>query len=466
MPRTRTHHVQDLLDRLPAGQAVTAADLTEGLGVTRMTLSRLVAEAGDRVVRLGRSRATAYAVRQVTAAGSEWPLYRLRADASLEELGSVIALTGDTFHVQAHPPRPNLTRPPEGDVDGHFPGLPWFLDDLRPQGFLGRTFAHRRARDLGVPADLVRWQLGDTLQAIVRAGGTQIGDLILGGDSVEAALAALDNPPDHIDAQARETGYPERAVAALEGEEVGSSPGGEQPKFTATVEHDGQRHAVLVKFARADAGEAAQRWADLLVCEHLALQCLREAGIQAAASELIQTSEYTFLEVQRFDRTPNLLGRLGFVSLMSLSSAFVGDVTADWGTVGEQLQALGWITPETAIRMAQLHAFGRLIGNSDMHQGNLGFHLADQGPLSIVPIYDMLPMSLAPSRTGVLRPAALLGSIAPERAGQLAHLQWAAPLAVEYWQSVAASPTIRSNALRELATQNSQRVKALAQRFG
>lgn len=90
-------------------------------------------------------------------------------------------------------------------------------------------------------------------------------------------------------------------------------PGGEQPKFTATVEEDGQRDAVLVKFSRAADGEAAERWADLLVCEHLALQCLRDAGIQAAASELIQTSDYTFLEVRRFDRTPNLLGRLGFV---------------------------------------------------------------------------------------------------------------------------------------------------------
>ena len=92
-----------------------------------------------------------------------------------------------------------------------------------------------------------------------------------------------------------------------------------------------------------------------------------------------------------------------------------------------------------------------------MHQGNVGFQLADRGPLPLSPAYDMLPMSLAPTRTGVLRPAAPLGPIAPERAGQLAHLQWAAPLAAEYWQSVAASPAIRSNALRELATQNGQR---------
>ena len=59
-----------------------------------------------------------------------------------------------------------------------------------------------------------------------------------------------------------------------------------------------------------------------------------------------------------------------------------------------------------------------------------------------------------------------MGAIAPERAGQLAHLQWAAPLAVDYWQRVAASLLLRSNALRELTGRNVHRVKGMAQRFG
>ena len=95
MARPRIHQVQDLLDRLPAGQVVPASELLEGLAVTRPTLARLVAEAKGRVVRLGRTRATAYAIRQVTAAGSEWPLFRMRGDGSLEELGQVVALSGD-----------------------------------------------------------------------------------------------------------------------------------------------------------------------------------------------------------------------------------------------------------------------------------------------------------------------------------------------------------------------------------
>lgn len=466
MARPRTLEPQDLLNSLPAGEAVPAGALAARLRITRPTLARLVAEAGDRVVRLGHTRATAYAVRQPTAAGSEWPLFRLRADATLEELGTVVALTGDTFHVQPDTARPNLTRSPDTGVEGHFPGLPWYLDDLRPQGFLGRTFAHRRGRELGVPDDLNRWQPGDTLMALVRAGGTETGDLLLGGDAVDTALRALDAPTDGVRADERAVHYPARAAAALEGEDVGSSPGGEQPKFTATVERANGRYAALVKFAQPAAGDAAERWADLLACEHLALACLREAGVSAAGSQLIQTDNHTFLEVERFDRTPDVLGRRGFVSLLALSSAFVGEATTTWAAAAEALLAQRWVDRDTATAMARLHAFGRLIGNSDMHQGNLGFHLVDRGPLPLAPVYDMLPMSLAPSRTGVLRTARPLAQVAPERSGDLAHLQWAAPLALDFWQRVAGSRLVRSAALRALAAENAGRVQAMGQRFG
>jgi len=396
----------------------------------------------------------------------EYPLFRLRSDGTVERLGHAVAQPGDTFQIHVTANRPNLICPPDGGDPGTFPGLPWYLDDLRPQGYLGRAYARHHGHDFGMPLDPDRSEPRSLLRMLSRTGGTGQGDIIPGETALQAALMSREAPLDLVRAATRQHSYPERAAAVMAGTLACLGPGGEQPKFTATVEEDGQRDAVLVKFSRAADGEAARRWADLLVCEHLALQCLRDAGIQAAASELIQTSDYTFLEVQRFDRTPNLLGRLGFVSLMSLSSAFVGDVTAGWGSAGEQLRALGWVTPETASRMAQLHAFGRLIGNSDMHQGNLGFRLADQGPLQLIPTYDMLPMSLAPSRTGVLRPAAPLGAIAPVRAGQLAHLQWAAPLAAEYWQSVAASPSVHSSTLRELAARSAQRVKALLQLFG
>ncbi|GAB3064756.1 type II toxin-antitoxin system HipA family toxin YjjJ [Stenotrophomonas tumulicola] len=466
MPRSSSPTAQALLAQLPPGQPIAAAELAERLGVNRMALSRLVAANGDRVLRLGRTRATAYAARQTTAAGSEWPLYRLRPDATLEELGQVHSLSGGSFHFQANAARPNLTRAPEGDIAAFFPSLPWYLDDLRPQGFLGRTFAHRKGRELGLAPDINRWQTGDVLLALVHAGGTETGDLLLGSGAVRHALAAIDTPPDRVAAHQRLQRYPERARAALEGEDIGSSPGGEQPKFTAVVEHEDQRSAVLVKFAQPGAGEVAERWSDLLVCEHLALETLREAGMDAAASTLLQTDSHTFLEVQRFDRTPGVLGRRGFVSLLALSSAFTGEATADWATAAGLLQGQGWLDEGAIQRMGRLQAFGRLIGNSDMHQGNIGFHLADSGALPLAPAYDMLPMSLAPSRTGVLRAATPLAVVAPLGSGDLEHLRWAAPLAAAFWQRVARSAGVRSAAVTELAAGNAERVSAMARRFG
>lgn len=465
MPRPRSVDVPDLLALLASGDPVPAGALVERLGVTRPVLARLVAEAGTQVMRMGKARATAYVASATTDAGSAWPLRRMRPDATLEELGTLHALRGDRFLFVASGDRPNLTRAVDR-MPGHFPGLPWFLDDLRPQGFLGRTLAHQRGRDLGVPGDLARWQMRDVLVAITRTGGTSVGDLLLGQAATDTAISELHAPTDAVDASQRMQRYPQWAQAALAGEDVGSSPGGEQPKFTATVgTHDG-RYAAIVKFALPDGGRGAERWADLLVCEHLALACLRDAGLPAAQSQLLHAGEGVFLEVQRFDRTPGSLGRRGFVTLLALDAAFHGAGPRDWDVAADALLADGWIDADAATAMARLHWFGRLIGNSDMHSGNLGFHLVDAGPLPLAPAYDMLPMSLAPSRTGALRPAAPLIPSTPDRAGQLAHVAWAADTAIGFWQAVVESAHIGSEQMRHTATLNRDAIARFAKTLG
>jgi hypothetical protein len=66
------------------------------------------------------------------------------------------------------------------------------------------------------------------------------------------------------------------------------------------------------------------------------------------------------------------------------------------------LAANGRIT-KSAQEMAQLlWAFGTLIGNTDMHNGNLSF-LTDSGPpYELAPAYDMAPMAFAPRSGGGL----------------------------------------------------------------
>jgi serine/threonine protein kinase HipA of HipAB toxin-antitoxin module len=253
--------------------------------------------------------------------------------------------------------------------------------------------------------------------------------------------------------------YARRAEDALAGEEVGSSPGGEQPKFTATVVDGADRYAVLVKFA------VSARWADMLAMEHLALRTLEEGRIAAAVSTLLQDGGNTYLEVQRFDRTPNILGRRGFVSLMALDSAFTGNGRRSWAVAGQELLALRWVDADTASTMALLHWFGRFIGNTDMHQGNLGFTLVDDGPLPLCPAYDMLPMYLAPPRSGAVRPPSALTISAPDQIGQAAHIQRAARMADAFWEQVADGGLVRDDTLRQVAVANRSIIGEYAARF-
>ena len=68
----------DLLALLASGQAVRASRILRELGISRPVLGRLVREAGDQVLRVGRARATAYVARASSEAGSAWPLWRMR----------------------------------------------------------------------------------------------------------------------------------------------------------------------------------------------------------------------------------------------------------------------------------------------------------------------------------------------------------------------------------------------------
>ncbi|MEQ1560044.1 MAG: hypothetical protein ABL933_14050 [Methyloglobulus sp.] len=77
------------------------------------------------------------------------------------------------------------------------------------------------------------------------------------------------------------------ALEAARGETPGSSAGGEQPKFTAyAMTPDGDRH-VIVKFSELEDGSVSERWRDLLLAENLLLETLREGGIPAAKTQII-----------------------------------------------------------------------------------------------------------------------------------------------------------------------------------
>ena len=399
MSEDRSGRLETLLRRQGA---VSAAAIGQELGLSQPTVSRLLASEGERIVRIGRARAARYALAHpVGRAGSHWPLFRLRADASAEALGTLHTLHNDAFWFDSDGPRPVLHW--DDFAGGLYPGLPWFMDDQRPQGFLGRGFGRRVAADIGAPLDITLWTRDDIVLALLRHGDDEPGDLVLGETSLQRAQQEILDPRNTVARRARAQRYPELAEAVLAGEPVGSSAGGEHPKFAITLEHAGRRSPVIVKFSDRLATAAGRRWGDLLVCEHLACEVLQADGVAAASSAVVEAGHRLFLESTRFDRTPEL-GRRGFVSLFALDAAFYGHGRLPWWQFAPQLQRDGWIDAADAQRLRRYGWFGALIGNTDMHLGNAGLHLDDTRPLVLTPIWDMLPMLWQPASNGEIVP--------------------------------------------------------------
>jgi hypothetical protein len=303
---------------------------------------------------------------------------------------------------------------------------------------------------LGVSENLNDWSDDDVLHVLANYGHDQSGDLILGDPAYQRELdARRDWESRLIRMDPLSTAYPVLAQLALAQGTVGSSAGGEFPKFTAMREINDLPVAVIVKFSGADDAAAVRRWADLLVCEHLALETLpTELGVPTAKSAIHYAGGRTFLEVVRFDRC-GAHGRKPLCSLASINHALLGRGGSSWPTTGEALQRHGWLSAMDVSLIRRLWWFGKLIANTDMHDGNLSFHPG----LSLAPAYDMLPMRYAPLRGGEVTPHTFSPSLPlPAEA-----IEWqaAALAAITYWRRCAADPRIsepfraicRSNAL-------------------
>jgi hypothetical protein len=447
-----------LLDALRLRGIASARELGNALELSQPSISRALAAAGSRVARIGKARRRRYAaVREVRGLGTDWPLYRIDEHGRPHEFGRLTALHGTDCLVATSTP-PDWLR---GEfTDGLFPGLPWFLDDQRPQGFLGRQFGQRWARELGLPADILRWNEDAVLTALLQHGDDGPGDFILGDTALEHALRT---EPEVIPVAAREQHYAALAQAALAGELVGSSAAGEQPKFTACVaEADDRLRHVIVKFSEpVDGNPVARRWADLLICEYLAGQLLAEQGHPSACDELVWSQGQLCLESTRFDRV-GAHGRRGFVSMAACSDAHDG-VRDSWPNAAERMRRGGWLDVDAVDQITRRWWFGQMIGNTDMHFGNLGFFLDESLPLQPCPSYDMLPMLYRPAANGSIVPRAYQPPTPLPAA--LPHWQQAATWACTFWQRVMEHPQLSAD-FRRIAGENHAQLASLRQRFG
>lgn len=426
----------------------TSQQLQERLGISQPTASRLLAPllASGQVVAVGAARARRYLLpREVDGVGRQVPIHAVQPDGKVLFFGTLYPLSAGGFWME------EADR--EHGQSALHDSLPWFLYDMRPQGFLGRGFVGRNPA-LQLPANLAHWSDDHILKALVNAGEDLPGNLIVGAaafDRYQALDAPLRSAAPVVTDPATE--YPALAVQALGQPLAGSSAGGEQPKFSA-VRHG---HPVLVKFSAADDSAASQRWRDLLVCEALALQTLADAGIPAAVTELVEAQGRIFLQSRRFDRTPQ--GRVGMVSLEVYDRQYIGQGT-NWVDTAHRSDRAGpeRLSTDDVRTITLLDAFGALIANTDRHHGNLSLLLQDHR-WRLAPAYDMLPMLYAPVAGEVVqRDFAAL----PPRPTVHTLPVWpqARELAVRFWQRVARDERI-SAGFRDTAQANARTVSDL-----
>ncbi len=439
---------------------ISAPALAEVLVISPRTVLRLIGELGERVVSMGAAGRRRYALaRPLRGDARPIPVFAVDRRGSVHDAGTIQLVDpgGSTFDLAT------LGWPVDTSArDGWWQGLPYPLYDMRPQGFIGRAFARLEHRALEVASDPRAWGDDDIAYVLSRRSADVPGSLIVGEPALrlhqaQRALAAAPIKP-----AALTDAYPALAEAAIGHAVPGSSAAGEFPKFTATRTMTAARTPhVIVKFSGQAGGDATQRWSDLAVCEHLALEQIDEVGgLQAARSRIIQARQRTFFESERFDRH-GLFGRSPVVSLEAINGHLLGLASGDWRDHAAALLRLKLIDESTARSLVLLWWYGRLIANSDMHLGNLSLIPAD-GALRLAPVYDMLPMGYAPLPGGEVTRAPWSFELPLPREARV----WtqACTAAIAFWRTAATDARISSR-FRSLCNQNAGELERCAERL-
>jgi hypothetical protein len=426
-----------ILGALHAKGLCTARELQTATGKSQATVSRLLAELSKQVLALGQGRARSYGLGlPIRGLPAQQAVYIVDEAGRVTQAGQVSLLTGHTLHT---------TLGSHNWVTRN--ALPWVLAPLQAQGFLGRLLA-QRLHAAGMPNDPERWALPEVLFAALQTSDAP-GAIVLGNPATPLPTARLPDGDTQPDALAAELDRHSADVANTL--PAGSSAGGEQPKFLAQLA-DGSH--VLVKFTPPRGTPFGERWHELLMAEALALDTLRAHGLVSAVTSLQHGATRSYLLSQRFDRI-GTQGRRHVVAIGAVHDGQLSDTYQHWAHSGHQLASRKQLSLRDAGQIETALHFGRLIGNTDMHSGNLSLFVEPSRPgrpwFSLAPIYDMLPMRW--------RPDANMG--APDyRAFEPHHLSLqsaARPVASAFWLALASDARF-STRLREVAQEMVGRV--------
>lgn len=383
---------QTIIEILSHGPATTRT-LAAGTGMTRQTVNRKLRDLNDAVIKFDKVRPPLYyAVSEAFGSGNKIHLASVDPHGNTNLWGVLRPLGHGGFYLETTSIAPKVLK--GNGEDGLYDGLPYFLYDMRPQGFIGRQVA----RDLNAQSDIFppdprNWNQEQIGRYLIANGDDLPGNLKIG----IMALDRVRRPPQ----KSRHEEYPELADKAVEGEVHGSSAGGEQAKF-ATYSRERDAH-VIVKFSPKGDSELANRWRDILVTEYIASEVLHEINIPAAELQIFEEGDRLFLESLRFDRTGEY-GRLPLISMQAIDNEFSG-IGSGWLNAAAKLNERGLITWQHLYDIAVYWGFGKLINNTDMHLGNISFSIDGSG-FSLAPIYDMCSMGFSPKSSGEIPPLA------------------------------------------------------------
>lgn len=379
--------IKEILQRGPA----TSKQIQAETGLSQATVARKLRSMGSELIKLQSGRPPKYAVtRNAFGAGDNLPLAMVDMHGKAKLVAFLRPLAHGGFFIEPANNIPNVLLGLSGD--GLYDDLPYFLYDLGPQGFLGRQIAAEMASQSDdFPTDPRHWNTSHIGRYLVSNGDDLSGNFMLG----QHALLRRQRKPVAV----TEKDYPNLADEVMQGENPGSSAGGEQPKFTA---YNGKHSAhVIVKFSPKGTSDIANRSRDILITEYHAMKALRSRNFHTASLRLTEGGGRLFLESLRFDRSGKY-GRHAMLSLQAVDAEFTG-MGSNWPRVMGKLHNTKLLSLSDVHTAESLWSFGRLINNSDMHLGNLSLAIDDSG-FQLLPVYDMCAMGFAPRSGGEVFP--------------------------------------------------------------
>lgn len=401
----------------------TSKEIQAATGLSQSSVARRLKGMGDTVVTIQEGRSVRYAVTcNAFGVNDKIPLAMVDSLGRVNITAYLRPLSHGGYFLQPVAEVPALLLGENGN--GLYDGLPFFLYDLRPQGFLGRQISRKLAdRHQGFPSDPRQWTNTHIGKYLISNGDDLPGNFILG----EQAIMRLSRRPYGISSES----YPQLAEDVMKGEVPGSSAGGEQPKFTAFSSFHNAH--VIVKFSPENETEIAIRWRDILITEYHATKIINENLCPAAETRLLEVSGRLFLETKRFDRQ-GVFGRTTMISLQAVDDEFTG-IGHNWASVMNKLRDQGPVAEQDANIAGQLWYFGQLIHNTDMHLGNLSLSI-DKGVFKLLPCYDMCAMGFAPDSGGEIRPFSFDASKLPDPQLDQKVIHRLRQLASAFWENV------------------------------